>query len=1011
MISPARKARLDAAHRASVEVARQYGDVGPTPKRPGRKETDIALHQADFLSPPGADELYAHVAGLTPLTADGIDHSRTSCFMLMPDADTLAALSAAYPDHDEPFHMTVLYCGEGDVEAPDITTKDWMPIAPVTGVPMRFSEFGDSAYVLELSAPDATALRESLMADGYVNGSQYDEHKPHVTVGKVDMCAPAPVLLQRDLRFDTLRLCVGDETYDYPISPVQTFDSEFPTEAEVDDAKADKTYPSPAAAASVDYPARLEVADMPWHIDDAHPDCGGGYAVVKDEGNELVHCHEMLDDATEHMRALYAGEGEPGDMATTEEIDPITSATPVDVEELNMIQCPHCGATVQKGIHSCPECGASLDQQGEEPVARRDLPTRGPTRAPATQPGYAVGETSVPTLASNSERAQANDWDWEGVIVKEGVQTGDRRFIDRGALTWRELPLPLTLQTVTPDGGGHTGAVLCGSIWQLERIGDDIVGRGFFDSGEHGQEARRLITEKTLRGVSADIDSVVADMTAGQLEGDEPMLVFSEGRVMGATLTPFPALQECSIHLFEGETVEPALVASGTYHFAQGDDPWPRVLLRTEIEFNLTLDPTAQPLVADGKVRQLRQQVAPVEPPMAWFDRPQLSELTPVVVTKEGQVYGHVSDWTSCHIGFGNRCVTAPRSLSNYAHFYGPKAVLTAEGVQVATGPVYLDCDHADLSLNEHQAKDAMAHTGTAVADVHVYEDQFGICIAGALRPDASPAEIRALRGSDISPDWRPINRQREMVGLVVVNTSGFITPRQAALVASGKATGLTVPADGVPRVRWDLEDEEPTAMVAVGIVRHEPDRLEVMEQQLAAVRDFMVELRAERALARFGGPDAIAERQLERLRERRDAALARVEKALDPTRPLRGTELAGGRTYARDSAGQFAAVYGGGEGPQAFDAAESTGKNTILDDGGGNYIEFQPSGGESNAVEVKVAWQETGHEDGIEIQGSESIGYMASGAGGTYIVSRNQDLSDATAANSFDSAMQALTS
>ena len=43
---------------------------------------------------------------------------------------------------------------------------------------------------------------------------------------------------------------------------------------------------------------------MPYYISMEHPDCMNGHAVVKEENDELITCHETHEDAEKHLSAL-----------------------------------------------------------------------------------------------------------------------------------------------------------------------------------------------------------------------------------------------------------------------------------------------------------------------------------------------------------------------------------------------------------------------------------------------------------------------------------------------------------------------------------------------------------------------------------------------------------------------------------------------------------------------------------------------------------------------------------
>ena len=189
---------------------------------------------------------------------------------------------------------------------------------------------------------------------------------------------------------------------------------------------------------------------------------------------------------------------------------------------------------------------------------------------------------------------------------------------------------------------------------------------------------------------------------------------------------------------------------------------------------------------------------APANPPAEWFTDPKLAVPTGVTVTPEGRIYGHVASWGICHIAHTNQCVTAPHSVAGYAYFHTGE-VLTREGTRVATGRITLDTTHAGPQLNALSAAQHYEHTGAAVADVVAGEDQWGIWFSGAIRPTATEEQVRTLRASPLSGDWRRIDSGLEMIAALSVNVPGFPIPRTRGLVASGAlqslvASGMVAP-------------------------------------------------------------------------------------------------------------------------------------------------------------------------------------------------------------------------
>jgi len=212
---------------------------------------------------------------------------------------------------------------------------------------------------------------------------------------------------------------------------------------------------------------------------------------------------------------------------------------------------------------------------------------------------------------------------------------------------------------------------------------------------------------------------------------------------------------------------------------------------------------------------------APERPPIAWFTDPELTGPTHFTVTAEGRVFGHVATWGQPHVGYSGRNVFAPRSKAGYAYFATGVTLAAAESMagapfEVHTGPIVLGTSHAG-PLASHP--EAMAHyddTGYAVADVAIGEDAHGIWVAGAIRPTTTEEQVRVLRASDVSGDWRKIGGALELVGVLTVSSAGFPIPR--SLAASAAAM---VPDVG--QLRIGLDHGEMVSLVAAGMVRSGP--------------------------------------------------------------------------------------------------------------------------------------------------------------------------------------------
>lgn len=356
------------------------------------------------------------------------------------------------------------------------------------------------------------------------------------------------------------------------------------------------------------------------------------------------------------------------------------------------------------------------------------------------------------------------------LAIPENLESGDGREIDKYALDTRNLPLPLMWQIQT--GEGHNGAVVVGRIERMGRTPQGIgAAYGHFDTGVYGREAERMVRAGMLRHVSADMDKFEAEAEDASEKDSRKIgknkLTIKKARVMGVTIVAKPAFQEC--------TIEMAPLKNLTLE----DEVLPDGIISEELN---PVDAVA--LVAAGYIAE----AVPVVPPREWFNNPGLSRPTPLTVDDDGKVFGHVAAWGTAHMNPALNGVNPPRSASGYAYF-NKGVVRTDDGSDVTVGQLTLVGGHADLHFS---ARDAVKHyddTSSAFADVHAGEDDYGIWVSGALRPGVTAEQIRMIRASTPSGDWRPIRGKLELIAVCQVNVPGF--PVARAMVASGHTMAL----------------------------------------------------------------------------------------------------------------------------------------------------------------------------------------------------------------------------
>jgi hypothetical protein len=184
-----------------------------------------------------------------------------------------------------------------------------------------------------------------------------------------------------------------------------------------------------------------------------------------------------------------------------------------------------------------------------------------------------------------------------------------------------------------------------------------------------------------------------------------------------------------------------------------------------------------------------------VAPPSEWFEDPGFDSPTPLTITSDGRVLGHLAAWETCHVGISGDCVKPPRSATNYAHFRTGE-VTTADGSTVAVGQITMDTGHAGKDDGPQAAVSHYDNTGTGVADVNVGEDDHGIWVAGMMRPGVSDQQTYALKATGaLSGDWRRIGGNLELVAALAVNVPGFPVPRVQMAASAGRPTSLVAAA------------------------------------------------------------------------------------------------------------------------------------------------------------------------------------------------------------------------
>jgi len=348
--------------------------------------------------------------------------------------------------------------------------------------------------------------------------------------------------------------------------------------------------------------------------------------------------------------------------------------------------------------------------------------------------------------------------------------------------------MPIMVQTINDEG--HKGSELGGRIDSVERIpiaefdkeGFDlndlpdttvvVWGSGSFDGSEAGQNGTRLIDN----GGGVSVDMSVTEVLLLDPDTYEPVdlddldimdLLFGggdfvtgmKGTIMGATVLPFPAFEDATINV---------ITASGRM---------------AHVFTNLGL----------GTIRIKRQVLtasaaglAPLVPPKEWFEMPEPDFPTPLTITDDGKIYGHLAIWGQCHAGYQDYCQTPPKSYSNYDYFH--LGELDTDDGCVNVGKITVGTGHAPITYSSKKTLEHYDNTGCVAAFVRAMDGRRGIWVCGAVRSDLPAEKIRDLKANPPSGDWRIENGRLELQAILSVPVPGFPVPRsEARLVASGE--------------------------------------------------------------------------------------------------------------------------------------------------------------------------------------------------------------------------------
>jgi hypothetical protein len=341
------------------------------------------------------------------------------------------------------------------------------------------------------------------------------------------------------------------------------------------------------------------------------------------------------------------------------------------------------------------------------------------------------------------------------VLAKLDQVTYDRRKLMSDGAGARDLPFAIKFAPKTSAMGGHDGADISGALFQITVDPETGVmsGDGFLLNDENGRKHARYIATGAMRGNSVDLADVRARYVEDFETGDY-WVEFTEFKIGTTTGVSIPAFGEAT-------TTVDALTEEELMASLVGDDPMDPLVVQVPDEFYASIigEPVEE-IVASGA------QYAPFDA----FYRSETDRPQKIVVDADGNVYGHLAVWDTCHDGYSDKCLRVPRPNDGYASFNqaGP---LTERG-QVETGPIFALGGHRKAK-SAPTIEQAYGGIENAWADVRIIEGRFGPWISGIVRPGTSDEVVYAARASRISGHW--VNGK--LKAIVSVNVPGYEVP------------------------------------------------------------------------------------------------------------------------------------------------------------------------------------------------------------------------------------------
>lgn len=502
---------------------------------------------------------------------------------------------------------------------------------------------------------------------------------------------------------------------------------------------------------------------------------------------------------------------------------------------------------------------------------------------------------------------------WRGPIASLDVPTSDRRMLATpkdGKIKSRAYPLTLTRNHV----GDPTGYPTIGSVDNVWMQDNMLFGEGRFDlGGEDGQHAARQLAGGFLNRVSIDpvevsaenraysADGALLDLADGDAlpEGAYTVTTFTDWTLAGLAMVPIPAYTDAAVEPVYGymptvdlenpavvSAVDEAALAKKKHKLTAPDRGYLKAMIahhhqgigiaRGFIGFGGLSQPVQE--AAEGSVADQQEDAneaqgmvdaddaAPAAPAGGsmeivaavggqvfnpkFFADPSLSEPTPLTVTEDGHVFGHVRLAGTCYQygggqGNGGFCLEPPASACGYAKFMVHSAMMDDGSIKAVGALTFGDGHESRGSLAASQAH--YNNVATIAAKGIVGDDEFGVWFSGEVTDNAKDKAYDLLL-SPMSGHWEPDSDSGhlELMAIHIVVTPGYTVRRiVAGFDEAGAPNSLIITTyPEVPLIQTISQEaapamtETPSARSAVVAALNDLKRAEVLAKKIGIDTD-----------------------------------------------------------------------------------------------------------------------------------------------------------------------------